>query len=221
LFYHQRLDEDNLKEEIGDLLWYVALICNTLGIQMSDCMESNIRKLQKRFPEKFDQELAKEENRDRESEMEAVIQKQTADCKFKVGQVWENTIGESLQITSVTSDKVFHNTLQPIEAVINGVSFSFTVDGYYGETKESFEEDNLVRLISEPIEEVEMEEIVRKEVYPEIHQEDVYQVGKDTGFHQGIELAKEVADMLDGLDKKQALKMIEERRDGFLGKDQD
>jgi NTP pyrophosphatase (non-canonical NTP hydrolase) len=75
LYYHQPLDEDNLKEEIGDLLWYVALLCNTLGIQMRDCMESNIRKLRKRFPEKFDNELAKEENRDRESEMEAVTQK--------------------------------------------------------------------------------------------------------------------------------------------------
>jgi NTP pyrophosphatase (non-canonical NTP hydrolase) len=118
LYYSQPLDEDNLKEEIGDLLWYVALLCNTLGIQMSDCMESNIRKLRKRFPEKFDIELAKEENRDRESEMEAVTQK--------------------------------------------------------------FEEPNEI-----------------------------------------LQIARDVADMLDGQDRKQALKMIEQRRVEFLGKDQD
>ena len=236
LYYRQPLDEDNLKEEIGDLLWYVALICNTLGIQMSDCMESNIRKLQKRFPEKFDQELAKEENRDRQSEMEAVTQKQTAECKFKVGQVWENASGESFQITSVTSDKVFRNTHQPIEAVINGVYFNFTVEGYYGDKEDRFIEDNLIRLISDPVEEnqdreSEMEAVahpLKENVWEQpIHLTDETRnlclnwASKKAGFEEGLQVAKDIADMLDGQDRKQALKMIEERRVEFLGKDQD
>jgi len=204
LYYSQPLDEDNLKEEIGDLLWYVALICNTLEIQMSDCMESNIRKLQKRFPEKFDKELAKEENRDRKSEMEAVTQEKTAECKFKVGQVWENVNGDKLQITSVTSSMVYNDIPQPIEAINeDGKYRNYSVDGYFGLTKDSINSMNLIKLISGPVEEKET-------TFTHLN-----------GFEEGLQVAKDIADMLDGQDRKQALNMIEQRRIAFLERGQD
>lgn len=72
LHYGQGLDLVNVKEELGDLMWYVALACNALGIKLDDVMFSNIQKLRARFPEKFDQEKAKEHNRDREQEARVV-----------------------------------------------------------------------------------------------------------------------------------------------------
>ncbi len=69
--YGQELDESNLVEEIGDILWYVALACNALDIRMESAMIRNIRKLRARYPEKYTKECAVEENRDRVAEQEA------------------------------------------------------------------------------------------------------------------------------------------------------
>ncbi len=80
-WYGKPLDIGNIKEELGDLVWYVAEMCDALGLRLSDVMEANIRKLQARFPEKFDDgdgitdftpERAAEENRDREVERRAI-----------------------------------------------------------------------------------------------------------------------------------------------------
>lgn len=53
IFYGRPLDRQEMKEELGDLLWYVALACNALGVPLSEVMEANISKLKSRFPEKF------------------------------------------------------------------------------------------------------------------------------------------------------------------------
>jgi NTP pyrophosphatase (non-canonical NTP hydrolase) len=51
--YNGPLDLVNLAEEIGDIMWYVALACNALGVDLEDVMEKNIAKLRERYPEKF------------------------------------------------------------------------------------------------------------------------------------------------------------------------
>lgn len=43
----------HMAEELGDLLWYVALAAENLGIPMAAMARDNIAKLQKRFPEKY------------------------------------------------------------------------------------------------------------------------------------------------------------------------
>ncbi len=53
IFYGKELDEVNLKEEIGDLLWYIALGCNALGTTIDECQAVNIDKLRERYPEGF------------------------------------------------------------------------------------------------------------------------------------------------------------------------
>lgn len=40
----------NYEEEIGDLLWYVTLLCKHKGLSLSRIMEKNISKLAKRYP---------------------------------------------------------------------------------------------------------------------------------------------------------------------------
>lgn len=48
--YGQALDVDNLQEELGDILWFVALACQTLQKNMADIAAANIDKLATRYP---------------------------------------------------------------------------------------------------------------------------------------------------------------------------
>ena len=64
--YGDQLDLVNLKEELGDLMWYVQLALNNLNANLSDVMTLNIKKLEKRYPNGFDKVDAK--NRDLDSE---------------------------------------------------------------------------------------------------------------------------------------------------------
>jgi len=59
LCYGQLLDRENILEECGDLLWYIALILEKLDYNMENCMKDNIEKLKIRYPEKFTEEHAK------------------------------------------------------------------------------------------------------------------------------------------------------------------
>lgn len=58
VIYEQPLDRSNLQEEIGDLCWYIALLCYCNNISLEVALEENIQKLAKRYPEKFTPELA-------------------------------------------------------------------------------------------------------------------------------------------------------------------
>lgn len=55
-------DKINLFEELGDVLWYVAIAAEAMGVTIDAIMTANIEKLKKRFPEKFTQEKAIERN---------------------------------------------------------------------------------------------------------------------------------------------------------------
>lgn len=56
--YKKELDLVNVKEELGDLLWYIANLCNMHGWDLRDIMQTNIDKLKARYPEKFTEENA-------------------------------------------------------------------------------------------------------------------------------------------------------------------
>ena len=58
LFYGKPLDSTNLKEELGDLLWYIAIACDALDTTIEDEMIRVINKLKTRFPDKFSSDHA-------------------------------------------------------------------------------------------------------------------------------------------------------------------
>lgn len=70
--YGRNLDLVNIKEELGDLLWYIANMCSEMGWSMGEVMELNIEKLKARFPDKFDAGRANE--RDLETERKILEQ---------------------------------------------------------------------------------------------------------------------------------------------------
>ena len=53
IYQGKDLDINDAIEEIGDILWYIAKLCNVNKITMKECMESNVEKLRKRYPNGF------------------------------------------------------------------------------------------------------------------------------------------------------------------------
>jgi NTP pyrophosphatase (non-canonical NTP hydrolase) len=53
LFQGHELDRDVVLKELGDVLWYVAQLCEALGLNMATVMESNVEKLRRRYPGGF------------------------------------------------------------------------------------------------------------------------------------------------------------------------
>lgn len=49
-------DEEHLKKELGDLLWFIAEYCTANGWNLNDIARMNIDKLKARYPEGFDPE---------------------------------------------------------------------------------------------------------------------------------------------------------------------
>lgn len=56
VFHRHALDDAKLKKELGDVCWYVAALCSTLGYDLSDVMAENIEKLKVRYPDGFKSE---------------------------------------------------------------------------------------------------------------------------------------------------------------------
>jgi NTP pyrophosphatase (non-canonical NTP hydrolase) len=69
VYYGNELDRVNLKEELGDILWYMAIAMDELGTDFETEMKRNIEKLKLRYPEKFDQEKAENRNLEKERDI--------------------------------------------------------------------------------------------------------------------------------------------------------
>jgi len=66
IFYGKDIDTVNIVEEIGDLMWYSAIILDELGVEFEEVMEKNIKKLQARYGEKFSESRANTRDLDTE-----------------------------------------------------------------------------------------------------------------------------------------------------------
>ena len=53
IFYGKEIDKVNLREEMGDVFWYCAIIADELEVDFSEVMERNITKLKARYGDKF------------------------------------------------------------------------------------------------------------------------------------------------------------------------
>lgn len=59
LYHSHELDTSALRQEVGDLLWYLTLLCETAGFTLDQAMQANVEKLRKRYPAGFDPERSK------------------------------------------------------------------------------------------------------------------------------------------------------------------
>lgn len=51
---HGKPDREHLLKECGDIAWALAEFLTSQGMSLDDCMETNIEKLRKRYPDGFD-----------------------------------------------------------------------------------------------------------------------------------------------------------------------
>lgn len=58
IFHEKPLDEEHAKKEAGDILWYLALLCEGFGWSLDEISEMNVDKLKNRYPQGFDTKLA-------------------------------------------------------------------------------------------------------------------------------------------------------------------
>ena len=61
-FVHMNDQTAGIKENLGDTLWYIAMICNFFGWNLQDILNENLEKLKKRYPLGFKTEHAKRNN---------------------------------------------------------------------------------------------------------------------------------------------------------------
>ena len=54
LYQGHRLDTLGLLEEIGDVLWYITLLCNAVEVTLDDDLDLNVRKLRELYQHGFD-----------------------------------------------------------------------------------------------------------------------------------------------------------------------
>lgn len=54
IFHESNFDEEHAKKELGDVMWYVAMICESFNWSLDEIMQMNIEKLEKRYPDGFD-----------------------------------------------------------------------------------------------------------------------------------------------------------------------
>jgi NTP pyrophosphatase (non-canonical NTP hydrolase) len=57
-FAHKKDVKEGIKENIGDMFWYTAMICNFFNWNIEDILNENINKLKQRFPQGFDYKSA-------------------------------------------------------------------------------------------------------------------------------------------------------------------
>lgn len=56
VFHGHPIDTNHVRKELGDIMWYVALMCEGFGFDLDEVIELNIAKLKARYPEGFDTE---------------------------------------------------------------------------------------------------------------------------------------------------------------------
>lgn len=141
LFYGEPLDYTNLKEELGDMLWYMAIAMDALGTSFEDEQDRVIRKLKKRFPSKFESSLAEEVNRDRPAEraiLEAEVEPALRGSVFKVVCEWDIGLGGVL----------FQTQQDAMDAAYQGMIDSSLIEAYSEQDRKAafqdMQEDNLV-----------------------------------------------------------------------------
>ena len=56
LYHGHAVDREKMKEELGDVLWYLTMLGGLVDVSLTDIMEYNVHKRKERYPEGFSRE---------------------------------------------------------------------------------------------------------------------------------------------------------------------
>lgn len=59
MWHGHDFDREKLRDELGDLLWYVSEIATALDFDLDDVAILNVEKLKRRYPEGFSEEASR------------------------------------------------------------------------------------------------------------------------------------------------------------------
>jgi len=62
-FSHGDDQKNGIRENLGDTMWYIAMICDFFDWNIEGVLEDNIKKLEKRYPNGFSEETARKDKR--------------------------------------------------------------------------------------------------------------------------------------------------------------
>jgi NTP pyrophosphatase (non-canonical NTP hydrolase) len=65
LFHNHGIKTEELHKELGDVLWYVAKLCNASGTTLEEVIKGNMDKLKRRYPDGWSAQksIAREDER--------------------------------------------------------------------------------------------------------------------------------------------------------------
>ena len=66
IFYGRELDKRNVKEEIGDIIWYLEILMDEIGYSYEEAENDVFLKLSKRYPDKFKDILIRDADKELE-----------------------------------------------------------------------------------------------------------------------------------------------------------
>ena len=61
-FSHGNDQKAGIRENLGDTMWYIAMICNFFDWELEDILKENLEKLKKRYPQGFTEKDASRNN---------------------------------------------------------------------------------------------------------------------------------------------------------------
>jgi NTP pyrophosphatase (non-canonical NTP hydrolase) len=63
IYHNHPVDRNNIILEIGDLMWYIANLCNRFNINLEKVFDKNIEKLMLRYPDGFNSDRSRNRNK--------------------------------------------------------------------------------------------------------------------------------------------------------------
>ena len=63
-FSHKNDQTAGIRENIGDTMWYISMICNFFDWNLEEILDENVEKLEKRYPNGFTEKDAKRQGID-------------------------------------------------------------------------------------------------------------------------------------------------------------
>ena len=58
MLFRSAYDQDRVVDELGDILWYIAVYADALGVPLSEVAERNLAKVARRYPNGFSTEAS-------------------------------------------------------------------------------------------------------------------------------------------------------------------